>query len=254
MVTVRANEWRKSLDAVPALLPAAPAGALVANRCLVSGALDRQANDRVAIRAAPRPDARVLWTIPSFRLEGGERIAPQFSVIGARAGWLLIHDVGFDGYDAPARRLLVGSGWIEARRMRVEIESFRLHRDPDPGSPLAADMTPSSPEAEARLTTVHGCSGSMLDLTMRLADGRTRRAFGRHTHDEFGIVLIDRGAQVSANRPTLRITGHPTSAVRSAGARGFARRRCGPRSRSGCRSAGRPRGRGSGRRKVCDAA
>lgn len=174
---VRADEWRKQLDAVPALLRAAPAGASVANRCWVSGALDRRANDRVAIRAAPRSDARVLRTIPSYRMEGGDRIAPQFSVIGARAGWLLIHNVGFDGYDTPPRRLLAGSGWIEARRMRVEIEGFRLHRDPDPTSPLAADMTPSSPAEEARLVTVHGCSGSMLDVTMRLADGRTVRGW-----------------------------------------------------------------------------
>jgi hypothetical protein len=38
-------------------------------------------------------------------------------------------------------------------------------------------MTPSSPEAAARLVTVHGCSGSMLDVTMRLADGRTVRGW-----------------------------------------------------------------------------
>lgn len=174
---VRADEWRKQLDAAPALLRAAPAGASATDRCWVSGALDRQANDRVAIRAAPRSDARVLRTIPSFRLEGRERIAPEFSVIGARDGWLLIHAVGFAGYDTAPRRLLAGSGWIEARRIRVEIESFRLHRDPDPGSPLAADMTPTSPEAQARLVTVHGCSGSMLDVTMRLADGRTVRGW-----------------------------------------------------------------------------
>jgi hypothetical protein len=174
---VRADEWRKQLGAVPALVNRAPAGSSAINRCWVSGALDRGVNDRVAIRAAPRPDARVLRTIPSFRLEGGERIAPEFMVIGARAGWLLIHDVGFAGYDAPARRLLAGSGWIEARRIHVQIESFRLHRDPDPTSRLAADMTPSSPAEAARLVTVHGCSGSMLDLTMRLADGRTARGW-----------------------------------------------------------------------------
>jgi hypothetical protein len=200
---VRADEWRNQLDAVPALLRAAPAGASVTNRCWVSGALDRRANDRVAIRAAPRSDARVLRTIPSYRLEGGERIAPQFSVIGARAGWLLIHHVGFDGYDTPPRRLLAGSGWIEARRMRVEIESFRLHRDPDPGSPLAADMTPSSPEAAARLVTVHGCSGSMLDVTMRLADGRTVRGWSGGacanqvtTCGGGGRIAIERGGRI----------------------------------------------------------
>ena len=147
------------------------------NRCWVPGALDHRVTNQVAIRAAPRSDARVLKTIPSFRLEAGERIAPEFQVIGARAGWLLIHDVGFAGYDTPARTLLAGSGWIEARRMHVQIESFRLYRDPDPRSPLAADMTPSSPSEEARLVMVHGCSGSMLDVTMRLRDDRTARGW-----------------------------------------------------------------------------
>lgn len=129
------------------------------------------------MRAAPRSDARVLRTIPPFRLEAGERVAPEFMVIGARGGWLLIHNVGFAGYDNPSRTLFAGSGWIEARHMRVEIEGFRLYRDPDPSSPLAADMTPSSPSEEARLVTVHGCSGSMLDVTMRLRDDRTARGW-----------------------------------------------------------------------------
>ncbi len=174
---VRADEWRKQLDAVPALVSRAPAGSSVTNRCWIAGALDHGANNRVAIRAAPRADARVLRTIPSFRLEDGDRIAPEFMVIGAREGWLLIHGVGFAGYDTPARTLWAGSGWIVARHVKVQIESFRLHRDPDPTSPLAADMTPSSPAEEARLVTVHGCSGSMLDVTMRLGDGRTARGW-----------------------------------------------------------------------------
>lgn len=167
----------KQLDAVPNLLRAAPAGSSVVNRCWVPGALDRRATKRVAIRAAPRSDGRVLRTVSTFRLEAGERIAPEFIVIGAREGWLLIHNVGFAGYDKPSRRLFAGSGWIEAGHMRVEIEGFRLYRDPDPSSPLAADITPSSPSEEARLVTVHGCSGSMLDVTMRLRDGRTVRGW-----------------------------------------------------------------------------
>jgi hypothetical protein len=173
----RADEWAKQLDAVPTLLRAAPAGSSVVNRFWIPGALDHRATNRVTIRAAPRSDARVLRTISNFRLEAGERIAPEFMVISAREGWLLIHNVGFAGYDNPSRTLFAGSGWIEARHMRVEIEGFRLSRDPDPSSPLAADMTPSSPSEEARLVAVHGCSGSMLDVSMRLGDGRMARGW-----------------------------------------------------------------------------
>lgn len=177
VLPARADEWVKQLDAVPNLLRAAPAGSSVVNRCWVPGALDRRATKGVAIRAAPRSDARVLRTISTFRLEAGERIAPEFMVIGARAGWLLIRNVGFAGYDSPSRILFAGSGWIEAGHVQVEIESFRLYGDPDPGSPLATDITPSSPSEEARLVRVHGCSGSMLDVTMRLHDGRTVRGW-----------------------------------------------------------------------------
>jgi AraC-like DNA-binding protein/quercetin dioxygenase-like cupin family protein len=56
--------------------------------------------------------------------------------------------------------------------------------------PRSADMRATQHTIKIRRSAIAG-------VTLVTAD--TARAFGRHTHDEFGIGLIDRGAQVSAS-------------------------------------------------------
>lgn len=176
---VQADDYARSLERIPSLVRAAPGGGKGVNLCSFAAALNRDQNGPVSLHAGPRTSARVLARLPTFREEAGERLSPEFRVIGSKDGWLLVQNVGFDGYDLPARRLHRGAGWLHGSHVHFQIEGPWFFEAPHPESRRIANrVSAETPEIETRLVSIHGCSGSMFDVTVELPGKKMLRGWG----------------------------------------------------------------------------
>lgn len=136
------------------------------------------------LRAAPSRAARIVGTLPGERREAGTRIGPEFQVLAGQGPWFLIRGARWAGYDLPEKRLHRGPSWMAANLVGFTIESLDLLSAPRPDARSVLRLLPLDGAADqawgpdsATIERVHGCSGSFVDVDVRLPDGRTARGW-----------------------------------------------------------------------------
>lgn len=170
-------------DRVAAAVRAAPGTGPRTRLCRFSAYLTDRDPAGTRVRLGPGASARVLKTIPNGRDEAGDRIAPEFQVIGSQDGWLLVRNIGWAGYDLDTKTIEHGPGWIAASLVGVSIEGQSLRERPESRSPLVTTMLGQRPDGsqlgpgDVRLIRIHGCSGSMMDVTVQLPTGKSVRGW-----------------------------------------------------------------------------
>lgn len=135
------------------------------------------------LRAGPSREAKVVAVLPAERAEAGTRIGPEFQVIAGRQDWFLIRGAHWAGYDLPEKALVLGPAWMAANLASFTIESPSLRRAPNEAAETILKMAPLEGAADnwgpdsAKIERVHGCSGSFVDVSVSLPDGRKARGW-----------------------------------------------------------------------------
>lgn len=154
-----------------------------ARLCSLSAFLSDRNSAGTNLRAGPSASARIVKRIPNARDEAGERIAPEFDVIGSAGSWLLVRDIRWAGYDLDPELIERGPVWIASALAGVTIEGLELLREPHPGSPIVAPLRGLRPDGslwtsgDTRLVRIHGCSGSMLEVSIEFPTGGQARGW-----------------------------------------------------------------------------
>jgi hypothetical protein len=135
------------------------------------------------IRAAPDRNAPIITKIPGERDEAGNKIGPEFQVIGSVDGWLLIRQVTWAGYDLNEKLIFNGLGWIAAGLVSFSAEDPWLRSAPRADASRVRGFSPDENAApglevnDAIIKRVHHCSGSFVDVDLEAPDGRKARGW-----------------------------------------------------------------------------
>ena len=140
-------------------------------RCELGGWTAPMIDKPIPVRAAPRADARVLGTLPTAAppATSPDDIYPvDFSIIGARDGWLKISDASDAMNEAHARPVFGGVGWIEGGTARLGIQSGRGYARPDIHSEKLLDLEGGWLADRGWIVGLAGCSGKWVLVDYRL--------------------------------------------------------------------------------------
>ena len=173
-----------ALSATAAQAPAATAKPLPAG--VTACKFDALGNDPdpagLAIRSAPRDDARLLGRLPAIEDRDRGFTAPnkelaQFAVIGVKNGWFLIEGAHYPASSEPV--LYTGRGWVDGRLITTHLYRDTLKREPsnavdDVVYLHGADRSgiAYSPY-DAPVSRIVGCSGRWLEVELWVPDGKT---------------------------------------------------------------------------------
>jgi hypothetical protein len=170
-------------ERVPALVRSAPGFDPALRLCWASGYLQDRDPRGTNLRAGPSAGAKILARVPNRRIEAGTAISPEFQIIGSMKGWLLVRDVRWAGYDLPPAKVYAGMAWVSGALVGVSIENLDLLQRPEPNSPLVMKLLGETSDGkpwsagDLKIRRIHGCSGSMLDVTLELPGNRTVRGW-----------------------------------------------------------------------------
>lgn len=137
------------------------------------------------IRAAPSVNAPIIGTLPGKRAEADTKIGPEFQVLGAKGGWLLIRNAHWAAYVHEEELLFPGPGWIAAKFVGFEIEHGWLYDTPQGhgqrilklSSLDQADSESHWGPEDVRVERVYGCSGSFLEVDIETPNGQKKRGW-----------------------------------------------------------------------------
>ncbi len=126
------------------------------------------------LRAAPHADAKVIGQLPG--LKGGpdtEAAEPEFEIIGSKDGWPLIR--------TPRT---AGPAWIWGGLAGVQLADYALRSAPRADAPVVAPLRNSqkgwAPDSFG-VRTIHGCTGTWVEVTAAPPEGRELRGWVGHT-------------------------------------------------------------------------
>ncbi len=170
-------------EQVPVLVRAAPGVDASVRLCWFKGYLQDKDPAGTNLRAAPNARAEVLARVPNRRDEAGIMIAPEFQVIGSKDGWFLVRNMRWEGYDLPGAPIFSGTAWVSAALVGAVMEDIDLRQRPEPKSPLVMKLRGKGPDGQEwsagdlKVQRMHGCSGSMVDVTFELPGKKTARGW-----------------------------------------------------------------------------
>lgn len=156
------------LGLAAAALAAGLAGATAAETACAFRAWSKDPDPNgLAVRAAPRADARLLARLPPPRDDGGERIAVEVGVVGSKDGWLSIDGAAFPDLGNGARRVFRGRGWVSGRLIDVAVQDERVRAAPSDGAPVLAAPaggTGGPADESLRLVRILACRGAWIEV------------------------------------------------------------------------------------------
>lgn len=162
--------------AMPAPLPSG------VSACGFDAIPDDSESAGLAVRDAPRSDARVLARLPL--LDDKERVFttngkewPQFHVIGFKDGWFLIEGANYP-LDAIMPKLYAGRGWVDGKRITTNLFRDTLKATPSNAAPEVVYLRGTRKEGipyepYGFETQIVGCSGPWLEVEISLPDGKS---------------------------------------------------------------------------------
>jgi hypothetical protein len=149
--------------------------------CQFDALADDSGSRDVAVRDAPRADARVLGQLASIEdndrsFSGANRERAEFRVIGFNDGWFLIEGANYP--ETPGLSLYAGQGWIEGkavttRLFRDTLRSAPNHEAPDVVYLHGADKDGLSYSPyDIEIARILGCSGPWFHVEILLPDAK----------------------------------------------------------------------------------
>ena len=148
-----------------------------ASSCTIRGYLTDRDPKGTNVRGAPRADAPIVGHLPSAAMqpEVREIEGPEFDIVGAKNGWLLIRNAEFgDGV------LFAGPGWISGRLAGTTINNSLMRAGPSETAAVTLSLENTDkgwgPDSYTVLQ-IHNCSGEFADVSARDPDGRVSRGW-----------------------------------------------------------------------------
>jgi hypothetical protein len=148
--------------------------------CAVQGfAIDRDPKGS-NLRAAPRADAPIIGHVPPrYHVGDDDWTGTELNIVGSKDGWLLVHDdapnpeMTFDAAHNGDRR-----GWLSAKLVSTSLRFPPLRTAPRRDAPMAARLQGDAWGPDSLTgTTVHGCQGDYIDVTVLPIGGKPVRGW-----------------------------------------------------------------------------
>ncbi|EIM29628.1 hypothetical protein [Microvirga lotononidis] len=181
-VDAQASERREELwleaSRVPAVAAEAPGHGNGMHLCSIHAYLRKSATGGAKLRAGPGTHTRIVARIPVANPE--DDMQPEFQIIGSKNGWLLIHNPHWADYGSGEKLLFKGSAWIAPGLIDFEMEGYTLFSAPRIKASVLLRLKSPGKDWDSRKVTVEqvrGCSGSFLDMTIRLPHGKRARGW-----------------------------------------------------------------------------
>lgn len=160
-----------------ALLAPLPAQAATdATVCELRGfATDRDRNG-TNIRAAPGFDAAIVGHLPPLEhLSETDLVGVEFAIVGSKNNWLHIR-----GSATPNGGTAQFDGWIPGGLAGVTLGEPVLHAAPRRDAPVVAWLSRGSYGPDSyRVTRIHACQGTFVEVTAKPPGGREVRGWSR---------------------------------------------------------------------------
>jgi len=138
------------------------------------------------VRSAPRPNAPIVGHLkPLTRIERDTLVGVEFDIVGSRDGWLLIRNGRPEGgLTLDAAHARDGRGWISGKLAATTLALPPLRSEPRRDAPEVAHLMGdgSGPDGSwgpysVAITTVHGCQGGYIDVTVTPPKGKPVRGW-----------------------------------------------------------------------------
>jgi hypothetical protein len=165
-------------------VPAAPAEA-ASNVCAFRAYADSSDPAGVNVRSGPGTSFPIVGVleVTSDEEDGGE-FTPEFDVARFEAGWVEIGDAVAGQYGGGEETtVFTGPGWVSAKLIRFEIEDpiVRSAPDMDAGEVVNLGYMDDADNpwslGQIELSTIHGCEGEFVDVTLTNQLGETARGW-----------------------------------------------------------------------------
>ena len=136
------------------------------------------------VRSAPRVNAPVIGHLAPLTYPGGDKsagvlVGPEFEIVGARDGWLLIQRPGEpDDLKLDAAYAAEGRGWISGRLVGTALGAQTLRAAPRHDAPIVARMQGENwgPDS-VKVTAVHACQDKYVEVTATPPGGKSVRGW-----------------------------------------------------------------------------
>lgn len=150
------------------------------NLCAFEGYSDDSDPAGTNVRSGPGTDHDVIGVLKAVQDTSGYVWSPEFAVTEFKNGWFKIGDADLRDYgDFPPGQVFRGPGWVSAKLVEFEIEDWNMREAPSLDAEVTLEMRSNTPWdlGDIRVTTVHGCEGGFLDVTITNAAGQTKRGW-----------------------------------------------------------------------------
>lgn len=132
------------------------------------------------VRSGPGTDHDIIGVLKAVHDTEGYDWSPEFAVTAFKDGWFKIGDIRMRDYgDFPPVDVFKGPGWISAKLAEFEVEDWNMREAPSLDAKVTLEMASDTPWylGTARITTIHGCDGGFLDVTITNPAGQTKRGW-----------------------------------------------------------------------------
>jgi hypothetical protein len=136
------------------------------------------------VRSAPRVNAPVIGRLAPLAYPGGDKsagvlVGPEFEIVGAKDGWLLIQRPGdSDDFKLDAAYAAEGRGWISGRLVGTQLGAQSLRAAPRRDAPIVTRMRGENwgPDS-VKVAAVHACQDKYVEVTATPPGGKSVRGW-----------------------------------------------------------------------------
>jgi hypothetical protein len=136
------------------------------------------------LRSAPRANAPVIGRLaplayPDNDKRAGVLVGPEFAIVGAKDGWLLIQGPGEPGdFKLDAAYAAEGRGWISGRLVGAQLGAQTLRAAPRHDAAVIVRMIGENwgPDS-VKVTAVHACLDKYVEVTTAPPGGKSVRGW-----------------------------------------------------------------------------
>ena len=147
--------------------------------CQISAWSHAAAPGGLEIRAAPRPDAAIIGTLPPPRHVEDFVFNTELEISGSKAGWFRIDQALVVDYlfDEETRTVFNGEGWVQGDHLGLLLNNWHLYEKPSLDATVVASLVSTDGRAGPDSFVVeklHACAGYWVEVEGHLLGAQHR--------------------------------------------------------------------------------